>query len=226
MKILIFDVFYFRLKSSRKMKVPQLVDWYDICENYGLVLSPVNTEEKVESYSNLIIEKCNMKDNTNNLWQVGLNFINGKCVWSDGEPYIPEKHDQLFHEDFKPNCQLDRGLVYLKVLEKQLYNVAVDKYINKLCSEPIAANDKSYNLSIIFDILMSVLLLLIFLNIYLFVTSTWYKRLFDFLYPPKFPRTTTEMSNPTTDEVDLNCEEELEDESVETSMTSKLDTES
>ena len=45
---------------------------------------------------------------------IGLNFTKDNCQWTNNEPYIPELHNQLFDEAFRPNCQLDKGFAYLK----------------------------------------------------------------------------------------------------------------
>merc|ERR1719259_198891 len=97
---------------------PFIVEWFDSCQKYGLIPSPINTKEKLEEISNTLNVFNGISNSNNNWWQIGLNFTNGRCIWSNNQPYVPEIHDQLFHEEFRPNCQLPNGFAYLKLSSK------------------------------------------------------------------------------------------------------------
>lgn len=166
--------------NCSELKSQLIIDSADNCENHGLFLSLTNTIEKINNISNQIIQCIDMNDPENNMLQVGLNFTNGKFVWSDGDLYIPEKHDQLFSKHFKPICQFDHAITYLDPKSEKLFNFCVDKHLKKLCSviDTIAeenVDNSGPSKSYLWLFVVLVILVLIILS------SVWY---FKFRRPP------------------------------------------
>ena len=67
---------------------------------------------------------------------------------------MPEKHDHLFNDHFKPHCLSSKGVTYLNWYEDQLYSFSVDKHAKKLCSkvEPFSTENGLAMLQIFYRI--------------------------------------------------------------------------
>ena len=63
-----------RLLSEEKPPFDEV--WFDSCKNHDLILSPINTKEKLEEVSHTLDVYNDINNISNDWWQIGLNFTN------------------------------------------------------------------------------------------------------------------------------------------------------